>query len=218
MSETAAKRIVVLISGSGSNLQAIIDAVKAGRINGTIEMVISNKDNAYGLERAANADIPTSVIRHTDYADRDTFDQALIAEIDSHNPDLVVLAGFMRIFTPEFVHRYADRMLNIHPSLLPKFKGLDTHQRALDEGESQHGCTVHFVTEELDGGPLALQAAVDILPGDDANVLQQRVHKAEHKIYPLAVELFCADRLQLISGEVQLDGNKLGSTPYLYTE
>ncbi len=215
---TAAKRIVVLISGSGSNLQAIIDAVNATRINGKIEMVISNKDDAYGLERARQADIPGCVIRHTDYSDRDSFDQALIAEIDSHSPDLVILAGFMRIFTPEFVNRYSDRMLNIHPSLLPKFKGLNTHQRALDVAEAQHGCTVHFVTEELDGGPLAIQAAIDIQPEDDVNTLQQRVHRQEHNIYPLAVEWFCNNRLQLISGQVQLDGIRLDSQGYQYTE
>ncbi|MBN3560675.1 phosphoribosylglycinamide formyltransferase [Aliamphritea spongicola] len=214
----AAKRIVVLISGSGSNLQAIIDAVNAGRINGKIEMVISNKDDAYGLERARQADIPGCVIRHTDYSDRDSFDQALIAEIDSHSPDLVILAGFMRIFTPEFVNRYSDRMLNIHPSLLPKYKGLNTHQRAIEDGEARHGCTVHFVTEELDGGPLAVQAAVDILPDDTADSLQQRVHTQEHKIYPLAVEWFCNDRLQLVSGQVQLDGSSLDSQGYQFTE
>ena len=214
----AAKRIVVLISGSGSNLQAIIDAVNAGRINGKIEMVISNKDDAYGLERARLADVPGCVIRHTDYSDRDSFDQALIAEIDSHSPDLVILAGFMRIFTPEFVNRYSDRMLNIHPSLLPKYKGLNTHQRAIEDGEARHGCTVHFVTEELDGGPLAVQAAVDILPDDTADSLQQRVHTQEHKIYPLAVEWFCNDRLQLVSGQVQLDGSSLDSQGYQFTE
>ena len=214
----AAKRIVVLISGSGSNLQAIIDAVNANRINGKIEMVISNKADAYGLERASQAGIPGCIIRHTDYSDRDSFDQALIAEIDSHSPDLVILAGFMRIFTPEFVNRYSDRMLNIHPSLLPKYKGLNTHQRAIDDGEARHGCTVHFVTEELDGGPLAVQAAVDILPDDTADSLQQRVHTQEHKIYPLAVEWFCNDRLQLVSGQVQLDGASLDSQGYQFTE
>ncbi|WP_271274032.1 phosphoribosylglycinamide formyltransferase [Aliamphritea hakodatensis] len=214
----AQKRIVVLISGSGSNLQAIIDAVNADRINGKIEMVISNKADAYGLERARQASIPGCVIRHTDYSDRDSFDQALIAEIDSHAPDLVILAGFMRIFTPEFVNRYSDRMLNIHPSLLPKYKGLNTHQRAIDDGEARHGCTVHFVTEELDGGPLAVQATVDILPDDTADSLQQRVHTQEHNIYPLAVEWFCNDRLQLVSGQVQLDGSRLDSQGYQFTE
>lgn len=214
----AQKRIVVLISGSGSNLQAIIDAVNADRINGKIEMVISNKADAYGLERARQASIPGCVIRHTDYSDRDSFDQALIAEIDSHAPDLVILAGFMRIFTPEFVNRYSDRMLNIHPSLLPKYKGLNTHQRAIDDGEARHGCTVHFVTEELDGGPLAVQATVDILPDDTADSLQQRVHTQEHNIYPLAVEWFCNDRLQLVSGQVQLDGSRLNSQGYQFTE
>ncbi len=216
--QAAEKRIVVLISGSGSNLQAIIDAVNAGRINGKIQAVISNKEDAYGLERARQADIPGCVIRHTDYADRDSFDQALIAEIDSYSPDLVILAGFMRIFTPEFVNRYSDRMLNIHPSLLPKYKGLNTHQRAIDDDEAKHGCTVHFVTEELDGGPLALQAAVDVLPADNADSLQQRVHLQEHKIYPLAVEWFCNDRLQLVSGQVQLDGTTLESQGYQFSE
>ena len=216
--ETAPKNIVVLISGSGSNLQAIIDAISAGTVNGNIKMVISNKADAYGLTRSEQAGIPNCVISHTEYPDRDSFDKALIAEIDSHQPDLVVLAGFMRIFTPEFVNHYTGRMLNIHPSLLPKYKGLNTHQRALDDGEFRHGCTVHFVTEELDGGPLALQAEVDILAGDDADILQQRVHKAEHRIYPLAVQWFCQDRLQLVSGQVQLDDNILGSQGYLLTE
>ncbi|UTW04769.1 phosphoribosylglycinamide formyltransferase [Amphritea atlantica] len=206
----AEKSIVVLISGSGSNLQAIIDAIASGQINGRIAAVLSNKEGAFGLERAEKAGIPQIVINHQAFDSRESFDAAMMEAIDSHQPDLIVLAGFMRILTPAFVRHYQGRMLNIHPSLLPKYKGLNTHLRAIEAGDSQHGCTVHFVTEELDGGPPALQAPVDILPTDNADSLQQRVHSAEHKIYPLAVELFCADRLKLLaSGAVQLDGSTL---------
>lgn len=206
----AEKSIVVLISGSGSNLQAIIDAIASGQINGRIAAVLSNKEGVFGLERAKKAGIPQIVINHQAFASREDFDAAMMEAIDAHHPDLIVLAGFMRILTPDFVRHYQGRMLNIHPSLLPKYKGLQTHLRAIEAGDSQHGCTVHFVTEELDGGPSAIQAPIDILDTDDADSLQQRVHCAEHKIYPLAVELFCADRLKLAtSGAVQLDGSTL---------
>jgi len=213
------KSIVVLISGSGSNLQAIIDAIAGGQINGRIVAVLSNKEDAFGLERARMAGIPGIVISHKDYADRQSFDTAMIRAIDIYSPDLIVLAGFMRILTPEFVRHYQGRMFNIHPSLLPKYKGLHTHQRALEAGDSQHGCTVHFVTEELDGGPLALQAPISILATDTADSLQQRVHRYEHKIYPLAVAWFCADRLTLsVSGSVQLDGTTLPPEGYQFTQ
>ncbi len=215
----AEKSIVVLISGSGSNLQAIIDAIASGQINGRIAAVLSNKAGVFGLERAEKADIPQIVISHTDFDDRESFDAAMMESIDAHNPDLIVLAGFMRILTPEFVRHYQGRMFNIHPSLLPKYKGLHTHQRALDAGDKQHGCTVHFVTEELDGGPLAIQAPIDILTTDSADSLQQRIHRSEHRIYPLAVEWFCADRLKLpVSGKVQLDGDNLPPEGYQYTQ
>lgn len=193
----ADKRIVVLISGSGSNLQAIIDHIDAGQVAGRIAAVISNRADAFGLSRAAQAGIEARVLEHKGFPDRLAFDQALQTMIDSYRPDLVVLAGFMRILTPEFVRHYAGRLVNIHPSLLPKYKGLHTHQRALEAGEAEHGCTVHFVTEELDGGPLIVQAATAVQAEDNADSLQQRVHQLEHQIYPLAVEWFCADRLHL---------------------
>ncbi|WP_299201534.1 phosphoribosylglycinamide formyltransferase [uncultured Amphritea sp.] len=215
----AEKSIVVLISGSGSNLQAIIDAIASGQINGRIAAVLSNKEDAFGLERARAAGISEIVISHQNYDSRERFDAAMVDAIDAHNPDLIVLAGFMRILSAVFVRHYRGRMFNIHPSLLPKYKGLHTHQRALEAGDSRHGCTVHFVTEELDGGPLALQAPIDILATDTTESLQQRVHSFEHKIYPLAVEWFCADRLKLsVSGSVQLDGTTLAPEGYQFTQ
>lgn len=215
----AEKSIVVLISGSGSNLQAIIDAIASGHINGRIAAVLSNKADAYGLKRAEKAGIPQIAISHKDFDDRESFDAAMVQAIDTYKPDLIVLAGFMRILTPEFVRHYKGRMFNIHPSLLPKYKGLHTHQRALESGDKQHGCTVHFVTEELDGGPLAIQAPIDILETDSAESLQQRIHSSEHEIYPLAVEWFCADRLTLtVSGGVQLDGDILPPEGYQFIQ
>ncbi|WP_415901425.1 phosphoribosylglycinamide formyltransferase [Neptuniibacter sp. QD29_5] len=200
------KRIVVLISGSGSNLQAIMDAIDAGQIDGRIEAVLSNKAEAYGLERARNSNIPTLVLKHTDFDSRESFDQAMIKQIDTYQPDLIVLAGFMRILTAEFVRHYNGRMFNIHPSLLPKYKGLHTHQRAIDAGDKEHGCTVHFVSEELDGGPLAIQGKVSIDLEDTSESLQQKVHKVEHIIYPQAVSLFCSGRLIWSDAGVTLDG------------
>lgn len=205
------KRIVVLISGSGSNLQAIMDAIDVGQIDGRIEAVLSNKQDAFGLERARKKEIPALVLKHTDFESREAFDQAMVEKIDAYSPDLIVLAGFMRILTAEFVRHYEGRMFNIHPSLLPKYKGLHTHQRALDAGDKEHGCTVHFVTEELDGGPLAVQGKVSIDMHDNAETLQQKVHSVEHIIYPLAVEWFCADKLKWTPSGVTLDGNKLAS-------
>jgi len=200
------KRIVVLISGSGSNLQAIIDATQSGRINGNVVAVLSNKAGVYGLERATNAGIATEVLDHKAYDSREQFDAAMMQVIDGYSPDLVVLAGFMRILTPEFVRNYEGRMLNIHPSLLPKYKGLHTHKRALEAGDQEHGCTVHFVTEELDGGPLLVQGRVSINPDDTEESLQQKVHVQEHQIYPLAVEWFCAERASWTSNGVMFDG------------
>lgn len=199
------KRIAVLISGSGSNLQAIIDATQSGRIDGDIVAVISNKAGVYGLERAANADIPSEVLDHKSFDSRESFDAAMMELIDGYNADLVVLAGFMRILTPEFVRHYQGRMFNIHPSLLPKYKGLNTHQRALDAGDKEHGCTVHFVTEELDGGPLVVQGRVSINLDDSSDSLQQKVHVVEHQIYPLAVEWFCANRVRWTEDGVIFD-------------
>lgn len=213
------KRIVVMISGSGSNLQAIIDAIAGGHINGRIAAVLSNKAGVFGLERAEKAGIPQIVIDHTAFEDRESFDSAMIEAMDAYQPDLIVMAGFMRILSSRFIQHYQGRMLNIHPSLLPAYKGLNTHQRAIEAGEKQHGCTVHFVTEELDGGPLAIQAPIDILRDDTPESLQQRVHGSEHKIYPLAVEWFCADRLQhTTSGQVQLDDSILPPEGYQFIQ
>jgi len=211
-----AKQIVVLISGSGSNLQAILDAIQAGRIEGRVSAVISNKAGVFGLERAETAGIATEVIDHKAFDSREAFDTELASRIDAYQPDLVVLAGFMRILTADFVRHYQGRLLNIHPSLLPKYKGLNTHQRALDAGDAEHGCTVHFVTEELDGGPLAVQGAVSIDADDNADSLQQKVHKVEHQIYPYTVELFCADRLAWSEQGVTLDGSPLPASGYRF--
>ncbi|MGD9254823.1 MAG: phosphoribosylglycinamide formyltransferase [Chromatiales bacterium] len=192
---TAPLRVVVMISGNGSNLQAIIDASKNDPGLYEVVAVISNREDAYGLERADQAGISSAVIDHKAYDSRESYDHALMQIIDAFTPGLVVLAGFMRILTPEFVHHYTGRMLNIHPSLLPKYKGLNTHQRAIDAGDKVHGCSVHFVTEELDDGPVLLQAEVPVLDGDTAESLAERVHVQEHIIYPEAVRRFALGEL-----------------------
>ncbi len=210
-------RVVVLISGSGSNLQALIDSQTPDgpfRICG----VISNRADAYGLERARQAGISSQVIDHKGFPERDAFDQALIAAIDGWQPDLVVLAGFMRILTPGFVGHYQGRLLNIHPSLLPAYKGLDTHRRVLDAGEAEHGCSVHFVTAELDGGPVALQAAIPVQPGENVDTLIRRVHAQEHRIYPLAVRWFAEGRLALGPEGALLDGQYLPASGHVLRE
>lgn len=189
--------VVVLISGAGSNLQALIDAQLGDALPVEIRAVVSNRAEAFGLERATRAGIATRVLNHRDFATRERYDGELGTLIEDFAPGLVVLAGFMRILTPEFVTRFRGRLLNIHPSLLPKFPGLHTHQRAIDAGEVEHGATVHFVTEELDGGPAVLQARVPVLPGDDAATLAGRVLLKEHLIYPLAVRWFAEGRLSL---------------------
>lgn len=208
------KSIVVLISGSGSNLQAILDACKTGFIAGRVSAVISNKAGVYGLERAAAAGVKTLVLDHKAYADRTSYDKALMAAIDAEQADLVVLAGFMRILTPEFASHYQGRLLNIHPSLLPKYQGLNTHQRAIDAGDTEHGCSVHFVTAELDGGPVVLQAKVPVFSDDDAAAVAERVHEQEHRIYPLVVRWFCQDRLQHLADKALLDGQILSAHGY----
>ena len=187
-------RLVVLISGGGSNLQAFIDAAADPAYPCEVVAVISNRAGVFGLERAARADIPAEVLDHTAFASRDAFDTALADRIDAHAPDLVILAGFMRILTPGFVARYDGRLLNIHPSLLPKYPGLHTHQRAIDAGDAEAGATVHLVTEELDGGPVILQARVPVLPGDTADTLAARVLAEEHRIYPEAARLVTLGR------------------------
>ena len=207
---TANKSIVVLISGSGSNLQALIDAQTSGQIPGTITGVLSNVADVYGLERAADAGIDTICIDHKQYACREDFDQAMIAVIDAWQPDLVILAGFMRILTEAFVRHYEGRMLNIHPSLLPKYKGLNTHQRAIAAGDTHHGCSVHFVSPELDSGQIIAQGQVAISPEETPESLAAKVQKVEHQIYPLCAEWFCQDRLQYqADGTALLDGASL---------
>lgn len=197
--------VVVLISGSGSNLQSIINAAQRDVIPVEILAVISNRADAYGLERARHAGIATEVINHRDYASREDFDAALQTLIDRYQPGLVILAGFMRILTPGFVRHYLGRMLNIHPSLLPAYTGLHTHRRAIEAGESYHGASIHFVTEELDGGPVALQAKVPVLPDDTEETLATRVLEKEHLIYPLAVGWFAQGRLALKGHQAWFD-------------
>ncbi|MDO6525173.1 phosphoribosylglycinamide formyltransferase [Motilimonas sp. 1_MG-2023] len=210
----SSKKILVLISGSGSNLQAIIDQVHLSDELGNIVAVISNKAEAYGLERATNAGIATSVVASKGITDRAQYDQALISEIDKYQPDLIVMAGFMRILTPAFVQHYAGKMLNIHPSLLPKYQGLNTHQRAIDAKDEEHGASVHFVTEELDGGPVILQAKVPVFSEDQAEDLAARVQDQEHRIYPLAVKWFINNRLSMQNGKAVLDGAELPEPGY----
>jgi phosphoribosylglycinamide formyltransferase-1 len=202
-------KIVVLISGNGSNLQALIDTIEAGRITATIRAVISNNPDAHGLTRAQQAGIPTEVVDHRGFPDRDSYDHALRTCIDRYQPELVVLAGFMRILTDDFVNHYHGRMINIHPSLLPKYQGLNTHQRALDAGDTVHGVSVHFVTPELDGGPVILQAEVPVHADDTADTLAKRVLEREHVIYPLVVRWFADGRLRLEENEVVLDGKPI---------
>lgn len=206
--------VVVLISGAGSNLGALIAAQP--RWPYRIVAVISNEAQARGLERAWDAGIPTAVLDHRAYPDRPTYDQALAASIDGYAPGLVVLAGFMRILTPAFVAHFSGRLLNIHPSLLPRFRGLHTHRRVLEAGETEHGASVHFVTAELDGGPVILQARVPVQPDDDPPRLGARVLAAEHRIYPMAVGWFAQGRLRLgEDGRARLDGAVLDAAPWL---
>lgn len=203
------RRVVVLISGSGSNLQALIDAQTHDELGGEIVAVISNEPDAYGLTRAREAGIDAVVLPHREYDSREAYDGALIKVIERHEPDLIVLAGFMRILTPRFVQRFLGRMLNIHPSLLPAYQGLHTHARVLADGASVHGCSVHFVTEELDGGPVAIQAEVAIAGDETEASLKEKVHAREHLIYPIAVKWFLEGRLRYTAEGVTLDGTPL---------
>ncbi|NWD05285.1 phosphoribosylglycinamide formyltransferase [Pseudomonas gingeri] len=209
---TSTCNVVVLLSGTGSNLQALIDDVRTGGNPARIAAVISNRADAYGLQRARDVGIDTRSLDHKAFEGREAFDAALIELIDAFNPQLVVLAGFMRILSADFVRHYQGRLLNIHPSLLPKYKGLHTHQRALDAGDAEHGCSVHFVTEELDGGPLVVQAVVTVESDDSAQSLAQRVHAQEHRIYPLAVRWFAEGRLSLDDQGALLDGQLLAAS------
>ena len=208
------KRIVVLVSGEGSNLQALIDACQQGRINAQISAVFSNKSAAYGLERARLADIPAQALDVKAYEDRAAFDIALADAIEAYQPDLVVLAGYMRILTADFVQRFAGRMINIHPSLLPKYPGLHTHRQAIDNQDDEHGTSVHFVTEQLDGGPVILQAKVPVFSDDSEDDLVARVQTQEHNIYPLVVSWFVEGRLSLKNDQVLLDNNPLPEQGY----
>lgn len=203
------KRLVVLISGSGSNLQAILDACQQGRIKASVAAVFSNKASAFGLERARRAGVAAHVIAAADYESREAFDRQLMQEIDAYAPDLVVLAGYMRILSPAFVAHYHDRLLNIHPSLLPKYPGLHTHRQAMINGDSEHGASVHFVTEQLDGGPVILQARVPIFSDDSEEEVVARVQHQEHAIYPLVISWFVEGRLVMRDNAAWLDGNPL---------
>jgi len=207
-------RAAILISGSGTNLQAFIDAVAAGDLDLDLCVVFSNRPDAFGLERAEKAGIPTACIRHGDYPDRESFDRAVIEELDRFKPDLLVLAGFMRILSPMFVDHYEGRILNIHPALLPKYPGLNTHQRALDAGDEWHGSTVHFVTEELDGGPRILQGRLRVDPEETAGELQTRVQAIEHQIYPEAAGLVGSGRVVFKDGKSWVD-DEVAEEPFV---
>ena len=202
-------RVVVLISGNGSNLQALIDAQEDGSLPIKICAVISNKDNVQGLERANNHNIPAFVIDHNTFSSREEFDNRLIEIVDAQGADLIVLAGFMRILTPQFTDHYHGRMLNIHPSLLPKYQGLNTHQRAIDAGDKEHGVSVHFVTAELDGGPVVIHAKVTIHDDDTAESLAKKTHIKEHQIYPLAVKWYAEGRLIMRNDTCEFNGEPL---------
>lgn len=208
------KRILVLISGNGSNLQTLLDHCASGKIAGEVVGVISNRADAYGLVRAKEAGVATAILAQQQFASRAEYDVSLLALMDDYQPDLVVLAGFMRILSADLVRHFAGRMINIHPSLLPKYQGLHTHQRAIDDGEREHGASVHFVTEELDGGPVILQARVPIFEGDSADEVAARVQVQEHSIYPLVVQWFCEGRLRMQEGTALLDGVALGPAGY----
>lgn len=208
------KNFVVLISGNGSNLQAIIDACQKQSIAAKISAVFSDNPTAYGLERAKQAAIPTVVMQKTDYADNHAYDASLMAEIARYQPDLIVLAGYMRILTPHFVSHYLGKIINIHPSLLPKYPGLDTHRKALANGDKEHGTSIHFVTEKLDAGPIILQAKVPIFAGDQPQDIIARVQTQEHRIYPLVINWFVKGRLAMVNNSAFLDGCKLPEYGY----
>ncbi|MCY3804211.1 MAG: phosphoribosylglycinamide formyltransferase [Gammaproteobacteria bacterium] len=208
--------IAVLFSGNGTNMQSVIKHVGQGRINARIACAISNRADAYGLTRAKNAGIPAHVVEHGQYPSRATFEAELIRILESYGVETIVLAGFMRVFSEVFVQRYANRILNIHPSLLPKFPGLETHHRVLAAKDAQHGCSVHFVTEELDEGPLVLQAKVPVFETDDVHSLIRRVLEKEHMVFPLAIRWFCEGKLYCNDGTVYFN-NKVLERPLQLT-
>lgn len=202
-------RIAVLVSGGGTNLQAFLDRQAGAELDADIPVVASNRADAYALERAANAGVQSVCVPHRDFADRETFDRALAGALEPYAPDLIVLAGFMRILSPWFVNRYAGRILNIHPALLPRYPGLDTHRRVLETGDPVHGSTVHFVTEELDGGPRVLAGRIRVDRDDTPETLNRRIQAVEHRIYPQAAQWFADDRLRYRDGAAWLDGKRL---------
>lgn len=202
-------RLAVLVSGNGSNLQSVIDAIDEGRLNARIDLVLSDRADAYGLVRARAAGLQTACIRPGDFTDRARWNRALGEALDVTGADLVVLAGFMKVLDPAVVRRWAGRMLNIHPSLLPKYRGLHTHRRVLEAGDEVHGTSIHFVTEELDGGPVVLQARIPVLPGDDEDALNARIQAREHEVYPEVIGWFADGRLSLGRDGVVLDGKPL---------
>lgn len=206
---TGRLKLAVLISGEGSNLQAILDACTRGRLNAGVCTVISNRAEARGLRRILIASIPVHVVIAPTQTDREDYDATLISFLERHEPQLIVLAGFMRILSAEFVRRYRGRLLNIHPSLLPKHRGLHTHRRVLEAGEKEHGCSVHFVTEELDRGPVIAQAKVPVRPGDTESVLAMRVQEREHQLYPLVLRWFADRRVTLDADQIFLDGQPI---------
>jgi phosphoribosylglycinamide formyltransferase-1 len=208
-SPTSALQIVVLLSGSGTTLQAIIDEIQAGNINVEISAVISDQAHATGLTRAENVGIQTCALLPRDYPDRQGFDHALASCIDRYKPQYIVLAGYMRILGKSFVERFAGKILNIHPSLLPRFRGLDTYARVLEAGDAEHGTSVHFVTAELDGGPLIMQARVKVLDGDDEESLSARVKERERKMYPAVLNMLAAKRIEMKDGQAWLDDKPL---------
>ena len=210
------KKIAVLISGQGSNLQAIIETCQTGFIRGKIVTVISNKIDSFGLERAESADIPSRVFLRQDFSSNLDMDKAIGDYLKDLNVDLIVLAGYMKILTKPFTQRFAGKILNIHPSLLPKYPGLHTYQRALENGDSEHGTTVHFVNEEIDGGAIVLQAKVPIFPGDTVEEIELRTREQEYNIYPLVIKWFIEDRLKLIENQAYLDGKLLPPNGYAY--
>ncbi len=202
-------RIVVLISGNGSNLQAIIDDIHDDEIDARVVAVISNTKEAYGLQRAEQAGIDALVVDSKNSTSRKEYDQQLQQQINKYQPDLIVLAGFMRILTDDFVNHFHGQLINIHPSLLPKYQGLNTHQRVLDANDTHHGASVHFVIPELDAGPLILQAEVPVHSNDTAALLAQRVHDQEHIIYPLVIKWFAEGRIKMVDGKTYKDGHPL---------
>lgn len=207
-------RVIILISGSGTNMVNLTQACIDERVAGEVVAIVSNQPQAAGIQKAKDLGVETCVLSHKEYESRELYDSALMKVIDGYRPDVIVLAGFMRILTPDFVRHFTGKLINIHPSLLPKYKGLNTHQKAIDAGDDVHGVSVHFVSEELDGGPVILQAQIPIFDGDTVEDLQLRVHEQEYRIYPLVLKWLCEGRLALTEAGAELDGEVLGMHGY----